>query len=178
LLETPYLLVEGQSVFCAIQAFNSIGASPISNDGNGGNLVLSHVPSEPYGLSKEWDLTTTTEIGLMWNAPNFDGGQSILDYRVWFDQGTNSFAVLAENVVTLPFVATPVVKGNTYKFKVQARNSVGYSAFSDEFSVTAATIPSQPAQPTTSLTDNLLTVKWTQPAENGQVITSYQVYIK
>lgn len=114
----------------------------------------------------------------MWNAPNFDGGQNVQDYRVWFDQGINSFAVLAENVVTLPFVATPVVMGNTYKFKVQARNSVGYSLFSEEFAVIAATVPSQPAQPTTSLTDNLLTVKWTQPAENGQVITSYMVYIK
>jgi predicted phage tail protein len=60
LLETPYQLIEGQSVYCAVQAVNSIGASSISSEGNGALLVLSRAPSEPFGLSKESELTTTT----------------------------------------------------------------------------------------------------------------------
>ena len=85
LMDEPWLLTEGTSIFAKIVAINEIGESDQSARGNGATLVISDVPDRPFGLSREHQLTTTSQIGLMWNAPLNDGGQALIDYRIWFD---------------------------------------------------------------------------------------------
>jgi hypothetical protein len=47
------------------------------------------------------------QIGLTWLAPVFNGGATVLDYRIWTDSATGStFTVLVENVVELSYTAT------------------------------------------------------------------------
>ena len=51
------------------------------------------------------------------------------------------FTVVA--TVTSPsYVHTDVIEGTTYIFRVRARNGVGYGEYSDELTITAATLPS------------------------------------
>jgi hypothetical protein len=65
----------------------------------------------------------------------------VLDYRVSWDQGSliNSYSVLAESVKIASFTTTIVLNsGMLYKFKVEARNAVGFSkSFSNEVSIFA-----------------------------------------
>jgi len=60
--------------------------------------------------------------------------------------------------------------GTTYKFQVEARNAVGYSAKSTEFEIIAATVPTATETPVTTISNNDITIDWSQPAENGQTI--------
>lgn len=50
---------------------------------------------------------------------------------------------------------------------VQARNVVGYSANSTVITVIAATVPTAPQRPVSSLLHNSVTIDWNMPAENG-----------
>ena len=66
----------------------------------------------------------------------------------------------------------------TYAFKVQARNSYGFSLDSDEFTVLCASQPEAPSMPTTSIDANKVVVTWATPVTNGSPITAYKVYIR
>jgi hypothetical protein len=49
----------------------------------------------------------------------------------------------------------PLVSGENYRFKVEARNTVGYSALSEEIIIRAAEIPSIPIGITTEVVDDV-----------------------
>jgi hypothetical protein len=67
------------------------------------------------------------------------------------------------------------VPGAIYEFKVEARNSVGYSLVSEPISILCAQAPDQPSQPvtTSSLSDIIIT--WDEPWTGGSIITSYVI---
>jgi phosphoribosylformylglycinamidine (FGAM) synthase PurS component len=57
---------------------------------------------------------------------------------------------LEEALVDLTYTTSFTVSvGKTYSFKIEARNSVGYSAYSSVLQVLAADKPGQPGTPTT-----------------------------
>lgn len=85
LTAAPWTLGQGTSVFAKIVATNEIGDSEESTAGNGATLVISSVPDAPIGLARDSLTTTTTQIGLLWFAGTSDGGQPLLDYRIWYD---------------------------------------------------------------------------------------------
>ena len=66
----------------------------------------------------------------------------------------------------------------TYKFKIEARNTYGYSVYSNEISILCATIPSVPATPANYNVLNQVRFDWTAPTQNGLAITSYTVLIR
>jgi hypothetical protein len=70
------------------------------------------------------------------------------------------------------------VSGNTYKFRVEARNRFGYSAYSEVISILCAAEPNKPASPTTTVVSDQVVIKWTRPVENGTPITQYNVKIR
>ena len=75
----------------------------------------------------------------------------MIDYRVTSDQGRGDgvFSSLAINVTATSYTATNLAAGTTYAFKVEARNSYGYSAHSAAAPILCATVPSIPVAPTT-----------------------------
>jgi len=85
---------------------------------------------------------------------------------------------LEENVLALAYTARVLTPGETYKFKVQARNVYGLSDYSNEISLLCAFIPAVPAAPTTSVIANNMIVEWIAPASNGSPITSYRVKLQ
>lgn len=68
--------------------------------------------------------------------------------------------------------------GVTYKFRIEARNGVGYSAYSSDFSILAATNPEPPAEPTTTRVAANIVVDWEIPTDlNGASILGYKIYV-
>lgn len=77
------------------------------------------------------------KISLAWQDGDFNGLQPVLDYRLHYDQGTGDWVVL-DTPTTNAFTAFGLTSGVTYAFKVQSRNIVGYSGFSNTVSLTSA----------------------------------------
>ena len=71
----------------------------------------------------------------------------------------------------------PLLVGRYYKFKVEAKNSVGYSALSIPISILTAQIPGTPAPPTTTLIGDTIVVSWDQPDDGGTSISAYTIFI-
>jgi hypothetical protein len=68
--------------------------------------------------------------------------------------------------------------GTTYSFRIEARNTYGYSAYSSEVSVLAAAVPSTPSAPSTAMSGTNVIISWTLPLENGSSVSSYTVTIR
>jgi len=84
-------------------------------------------------------VTTSQVIGFSWSNGISTGGSPIIDYRVSYDQGTGIFVTLATGVTTRSYITTVTLTvGATYTFRVEARNSVGYSLTSTGLVVLAA----------------------------------------
>jgi hypothetical protein len=119
-------------------------------------------------------------IRFTWSDGSSDGGTVVVDYTVYYDQGTNTFVEL-EAGVTSQFYLTSVTlsAGTTYVFKVQVRNTVGYSSDSAELSVLAAKLPDSPVSvinvPGTT-TAYQVGLSWSDGSYNGgSPVIDYQV---
>lgn len=76
----------------------------------------------------------------------------------------------------LTITATSLTRGHLYFFKVTAFNIIGESAFSDEHSILAATVPLAPLAPTIAVqTSTAITIAWIEPDNGGANIDDYQV---
>ncbi len=103
----------------------------------------------------------------------------MIDYRVWSNGGSGTVYLTIEAVVsTLPYHAISLTPGDTYSFKVQARNNFGYSANSTSVEILAAQPPTRPEAPTTVLQDTNIVITWSAPFNQGSAITSYQIWIR
>jgi hypothetical protein len=123
----PYNLVQGDSVYARIVARNAYGSSDYSAAGNGASLQL--VPEPPTSLTNDPTTTSDTTIRFTWSPSSNNGGSAVIDYAVYYDEGTAGSYTLLDSAVPDTFYQTSVVleAGTTYTFKVTARNSVGSS---------------------------------------------------
>jgi hypothetical protein len=177
----PYNLASGAGVYAKVLAYNSIGDSLLSGVGNGAILVLSYVPGAPT-LALNAAVTTKTQIGLSWTANAVTGGQPVIDYRLWSDQASASFVVVASGITQLTYTVASLTTGLTYNFKLEARNSIGYSVFSNVITATAAIVPTAPAAPSTITVVNNVIISWSPPSTQsqtvyGSAIIGYRIYI-
>jgi hypothetical protein len=86
--------------------------------------------------------------------------------------------VLDDAVLTQQYETTVLVSaGATYNFKVEARNSVGYSLLSDPVAILCAQPPDQPASPTVSSQDSNIIITWNAPYDGGTPILSYKILV-
>jgi hypothetical protein len=60
---------------------------------------------------------------------------------------------------------------------VEARNNVGYSSASAPVTILAATLPSIPEAPTTTINGQSVVINWVAPYNGGTAITGYQIQI-
>jgi hypothetical protein len=80
-----------------------------------------------------------------WSQGLSNGGTEVIDYNVYYDQGLSIYILLAEKLTTSYFTtAANLIPGETYSFKVTARNTVGSSDDSSIISILAAQIPDAP----------------------------------
>ena len=73
-----------------------------------------------------------------------------------------------------------ISSGETYGFRVKARNSVGFSNYSSSIDIIAGTIPSTPDAPTTKSIDaDQIQIIWSSPSDDGGVpISAFIVMIE
>lgn len=76
------------------------------------------------------------------------------------------------------YTVTGLTAGNTYEFKIEARNQYGYSGYSSTLSLLCADEPPVPSSVTTTVDTSTIKVEWSLSTTNGSPITAYKVYIK
>ena len=107
--------------------------------------TLAVVPGAPLSLGST--SVTATSLTLTWNLPTSNGGSGITDYRVEFSSngGTTWKAIVHEPSAVRTFNVTGLTRATAYKFRVTAKNSIGYGTVSMVYSVTTlATVPGAP----------------------------------
>ena len=172
---SPYSLEWGSSVFAKVIAVNIYGNSIESTDGNG--AVITTSPDAPINLAEVVVDRTKSTLGLSWDPAAFTGGDVIIDYRISIAEQGQTFSVLASGVTESTYTATGLNFGTTYEFKVESRNSYGYSAFSSTETLLCAFIADPPTTVTTVNADEKVTITWNDPIANGSPITAYKIYI-
>jgi hypothetical protein len=151
------------------------GSSAASNLGNGAVILTN--PDSPANLREDETQRTSNSITIIWDEGSSNGGANILDYRVSFDQSTGDFIVQAEGVTSRTYTTITLTSGTIYSFKVEARNTFGYSTFSTIATILCATIPSKPATPYSYRDGGNIIVAWVKPKTNGLEITAYSIFV-
>jgi hypothetical protein len=90
--------------------------------------------------------------------------------------------VIASGILVKSYTVTGLVKGNTYRIRIEARNSIGYSTHSNIIEAVAAIVPSAPAAPSTLRDVNNIYIDWSAPSQisavaYGSEITGYKIFI-
>jgi hypothetical protein len=98
LRSSPYSLTLGDSVSAKVVSVNTYGESTASSAGNG--AVIQLVPDSPINLANDATTTTDTVIKFTWDDGTSNGGTSVLDYDIYYDQGSSvaTYTILAEAV--------------------------------------------------------------------------------
>jgi hypothetical protein len=117
LIAEPFLLKQADSIDFIVRATNAYGDSEYSQLGGGALIQL--VPDAPVNLQDLPAVTTATVIGFEWQNGSNDGGAAVLDYRLYFDQSTDTWSVLAEGVLSKQYITENYLEeGQVYSFKV------------------------------------------------------------
>jgi len=123
--------------------------------------VILSVPSAPVSLQENTTITSINAVGFTFSNGASTGGSAIIDYRIWYDQSINNWIVLDTNVTTLNYTTKVVLTiGATYQFRVEARNTVGFSSQSSILTILAAQVPDKPAAPITISLNSNVVITW------------------
>ena len=130
-------------------------------------------------------------IALTWVAPSDNGGSAIIDYNVFWDQGTGTYVSLAQNIMTTSYDSTTVLTPLlVYNFKVKSRNTFGDSSSSPGvpiFSnivtiVSLAVVPTAPislANNAAATASGIVGLTWLAVAsDGGSPVIDYQISYK
>ncbi|MCK4443192.1 MAG: right-handed parallel beta-helix repeat-containing protein, partial [Thermoplasmata archaeon] len=102
-------------------------------------------PSSPLVLQAN---ASNQEISLFWSPPSYDGGSPITNYRIYRGNASDTEAFLVEIGNVLNYTDTGLENGQTYYYRVGARNAVGEGPQSDEANATPS---AQNVPPTCSI---------------------------
>ena len=111
-----------------------------------------------------------------------NGGSEVKDYSIEMDDNNDgSFTLITSGITRTNYIKTGLIAGISYNFRLRTRNAVGFSSYSTVFTIVAATVPSQPSAPTTTLSGDSanIVIAWTLPTDLGGLsISSYKLEIK
>jgi titin len=136
------------------------------------------VPDAPVNLANLVAVTKAEQIGFSWQDGAEDGGTAVLDHKILISVSGGAYTTLETAVVERSYTATTLTPGIYYGFKVQARNSFGYSSASAEVIIYSGEIPATPEAPTTTFQRDTVLVSWTAPFNGGAPILGYRVYFE
>ena len=96
LIAAPFNLVLDEEIYTAVAASNYYGDSERSEAYLAGLIQL--VPDAPISLTNDDTVTDATQIKLTWSDGASNGGTNIIDYFVYYDQGTSTQVQLASGL--------------------------------------------------------------------------------
>lgn len=121
---------------------------------------------------------TPFSITIEWDEGDNNGGNDVIDYRIWYDGAIGTWSILNEYTVDTTFTAANLTPGLLYTFKVEARNDFGWGEPSNIVSILCAAEPDTPTQPSTEVIFDDVLLDWEAPFDGGTEITHYTVYIR
>jgi len=161
----------------------------VNNNGNGttgfsNSVITNDLPTAPQNLVGAMGIVIPDleDVFLDWEHPLDNGtgdpstGVDIIHYQVERKQGVGAFSFLANTSNAVPeYEDETVISGANYTYKVRGINALGFSPFSNTFSI--ITTPLTPPQAPTDLTANTLSgteikLDWLAPV-SGDPPTDY-----
>ena len=96
----------------------------------GGGAKIPPVPRPPtlFKVNK----SSNGKITFKWNKPLSNGGPNPDDYTIWYKDEMAAWKELASGVIETEYTYQGRLSNSLYKFKIQARNLIGYGEFSSE----------------------------------------------
>ena len=172
-------LTNGTAHQVQVRASNSAGDSAWSASAT----ATPNKPNSRPGAPGAPTLTVGNEsLAASWRPPADDGGSPITGYRVKHRLG--GFSISSQSSWTTTdwldddqrsHKISSLTNGKTYEVRVQARNALGESDWSNPTAGMPRTVPATPAAPTLVPSDQELTASWTAPDSGGHPITGYKV---
>jgi ELWxxDGT repeat protein len=136
-------------------------------------------PSSPESMAAA---SGDGQVVLTWSVPANNGGVGITDYIVQFKAvAATAWSTFADGISTSTSAnVTGLTNGTTYVFRVAAVNSEGAGSYAElSAGVVPATVPTTPANLTTSSGNSQVRLTWSAPANNGgAAVTDYVVQFK
>ena len=122
-------------------------------------------------------------MGIIINAVNDpqSGGSDIISYDLEWNSGSGTiFTPLTTSPnLSLSFaLSTGVNSGSSYLIRYRVQNLFGFSDYSDNLTIIAATAPSQIISAVTSNQTTNIFISWTPPSSNGSPIIAYRIKIR
>lgn len=174
----------------------SVGVDPTHVYLGGDFTAVSGVPAPHFAEFVDSSAQTTpaaptlsvtpgdSVLRLSWTLPSTDGGSSILRYRLFRKVGAGSYSKTPYAVIgsTLrSYDDTALVNGQQYTYYLQAMNSLGSGAPSNEVTGTPApdvqNPPSVPLGLTLTSGPGRIDLTWSAPADAGSSpVVQYRVY--
>jgi hypothetical protein len=180
LTASPYNYVFDDLVEVRVQAANFFGFGVLSPVSESTGARIRVVPSKMAAPTEDPSCTDVT-LTMNWIAlSGVDAGNSdVIAYSLYWDAGdamATTFTELTDALVT-SFTVNAVTGGQSYRFKVRARNIYGYGPYSDETLVIPDDAPGKTDIPTVQLaTDPTeVEVSWPLPDDHSSTITSYEI---
>ncbi len=172
-------LTNGTEYEVKVRARNAVGES-------GWSAPATATPAEPDSAPAAPAAPTlapgNATLLASWSPPANDGGSPITGYRVKHRLGGFSISSQSSWTTTdwldadqLSHKIISLTNGKTYEVRVQARNALGESDWSNPTAGMPRTVPATPAAPTLVPSDQELTASWTAPDAGGHPITGYKV---
>lgn len=115
-------LSQGTTYYFWARTHNSLGWSSLSGRASATTLRTPSAPSAPLLAG-----VRATSVDVAFSAPS-NGGSTITGYQIGY--GTNSSTPTSTVGASSPQVVTGLEPGTVYYFRVRARNSVGWGAWS------------------------------------------------
>ena len=165
-------LTAGTAYAFQIRAVNTQGGSTASADRTATPAAPTTVPAKPANFAAA---AGNGQVVLSWDNPN---DASIIRWQVrrktTGDYGSWS-NISGSGPTTISHTVTGLTNGTLYTFQVRAVNGTGDGAASNGASATPAAVPSKPGAPTLAVGNAQLGVSWSAPANNGALISDYDV---
>jgi hypothetical protein len=168
-------LANSTTYILRVQAINAIGAGPYTLSDP---VSTPTTPGAPTSVSGTQNGVTTSTVS--WTAPASNGGSNINGYRVEYAISPySSYTVFSADTgnTNTSILVTGLTDGGSYKFRITAKNLVGFGPTSAESGVVVTNVV--PAAPTIgtmtlSTTSTVDSLAWTAPTSNGgSAITEY-----
>ena len=162
---TDINLTSGTDYYYRVSATNNVGTGSASVSAN---VIAGSVPGTP-------SLTLTPQAGgqidLTWTTPA-NNAYAIINYDVERSpDGTTWTALTTLNGNT--YSDTGLIVGDTYHYRVAARNSIGLGAFSTSQSQVAGNVPGIPTLLATVASNTQINLSWSSPSANSYPVTGY-----
>jgi Ca2+-binding RTX toxin-like protein len=168
-------LTNGTTFSFVVHAVNAAGTGAGSATSN--LVTPATVPDAPtIGTATAGNASAS----VTWTAPANTGGSAITGYSVLVVDSAGAPVGLLRPAAAgaTSLTVTGLVNGQSYRFQVQASNTVGAGLFSGlSNAVTPATVPDAPAIGTATSGNASATVTWSAPANGGSVITGFSVRV-